>query len=41
MGLGVTEYDPEGKAAAEIKELWNWIVRKMEKVSHESQANVA
>ena len=25
MGLGVTEYDPEGKAAAEIKELWSWI----------------
>jgi chromosome partitioning protein len=41
MGLGVTEYDPEGKAAAEIKELWSWITRKMEKVSHESEANVA
>jgi chromosome partitioning protein len=41
MGLGVTEYDPEGKAAAEIKELWSWITRKMEKVIHESEANVA
>jgi chromosome partitioning protein len=41
MGLGVTEYEPDGKAAAEIKELWSWIVRKMEKVVHESQANVA
>jgi len=41
MGLGVTEYEPDGKAAAEIKELWSWIVRKMEKVIHESQANVS
>jgi chromosome partitioning protein len=41
MGLGVTEYEPDGKAAAEIKELWSWIVRKTEKVIHESQANVA
>jgi chromosome partitioning protein len=41
MGLGVTEYEPYGKAAAEIKELWSWIVRKMEKVINESQANVA
>src|SRR6266851_5322572 len=41
LGLGVTEYEPEGKAAAEIKELWSWITRKMEKVIHESEANVA
>jgi chromosome partitioning protein len=41
LGLGVTEYEPEGKAAAEIKELWNWITRKMEKVIHESEAHVA
>jgi chromosome partitioning protein len=41
MGLGVTEYEPDGKAAADIKELWSWIVRKMEKVIHESQANIA
>jgi chromosome partitioning protein len=41
MGLGVTEYEPDGKAATEIKELWSWIVRKMEKVIHESQADVA
>jgi chromosome partitioning protein len=24
-GLGVTEYDPDGKAAAEIRGLWRWI----------------
>lgn len=41
MGLGVTEYEPEGKAALEIKELWNWVTRKLEKVIHESEADVA
>lgn len=40
MGLGVTEYDPEGKAAAEMRELWDWIIRKMDKVGH-AEANVA
>ena len=34
MGLGVTEYEPEGKAAEEIRALWKWIVKKTEKVSH-------
>jgi chromosome partitioning protein len=34
-GLGVSEFEPEGKAAAEIAQLWAWITRKMEKVSHE------
>jgi chromosome partitioning protein len=28
-GLGVTEYAPDGKAAAEIRGLWNWIKRKI------------
>jgi len=32
-GLGVTEYEPEGKAAHEIRELWDWIKKKLEKVS--------
>ena len=41
LGLGVTEYEPDGKAAVEIRELWSWITRKMEKVIHESEANVA
>jgi chromosome partitioning protein len=40
-GLGVAEFDPNGKAAAEIAQLWNWIVRKMEKVAHEQKADVA
>ena len=40
-GLGVSEFEPEGKAAAEIMQLWNWIIRKMEKVAYEQKADVA
>ena len=40
-GLGVMEFDPEGKAAAEIAQLWAWIERKMEKVVHEQETDVA
>src|SRR5271169_4091622 len=38
-GLGVNEYEPDGKAAEEITALWKWVVRKLEKVSHETKAN--
>ena len=31
-GLGVTEFDPSGKAAAEIGQLWTWIAGRIEKV---------
>jgi chromosome partitioning protein len=31
-GLGVTEFEPDGKAAHEIRELWKWISRKLEKL---------
>jgi chromosome partitioning protein len=40
-GLGITEYEPEGKGAEEIKELWAWLERRLEKVAHEQKANVA
>ena len=40
-GLGVVEFDPEGKAAAEIAQLWNWIVKKMEKMAYEQKTDVA
>ena len=32
-GIGVTEFEPEGKAGHEIRELWKWISRKLEKVN--------
>ena len=28
-GLGVTEYDPKGKAADEVRALWSWIKKEM------------
>ncbi len=28
IGLGVVEYEPHGKSADEIKNLWNWIQKK-------------
>ncbi len=40
-GLGVTEYEPEGKAALEIRGLWDWIARRLEKIADESQAHIA
>jgi chromosome partitioning protein len=30
-GLGVTEYEPAGKAAEEMRALWTWILHRMEK----------
>jgi chromosome partitioning protein len=36
-GLGVLEFDPEGKAAAEIAELWHWMTKKMEKMTYEQK----
>lgn len=35
LGQGVTEYDPEGKAAAEVVELWDWCRKKIGKTAHE------
>lgn len=34
-GLAVIEFEPEGKAAEEINDLWKWINSKLEKVNHE------
>jgi chromosome partitioning protein len=34
VGLGVTEYEPEGKAAGEIRELWGWLSKKVRKVKN-------
>ena len=35
MGLAVTEFEPDGKAAAEIRKLWQWIAKKLEKSTDE------
>jgi chromosome partitioning protein len=40
-GLGVTEFEPDGKAAREIRDLWKWISRKLEKVNERKKTNVA
>jgi chromosome partitioning protein len=40
-GLGVMEFDPEGKAAAEITQLWAWMTRKMEKMAYDQKTDVA
>lgn len=40
-GLGVTEHEPEGKAAEEIRALWKWLGKKLEKVSYERKTHVA
>ena len=29
LGLGVTERDPKGKAAEEIRQLWAWVVKQL------------
>jgi chromosome partitioning protein len=38
FGLGVTELDPEGNAAAEIRQLWAWIGRRLENKHAEASA---
>lgn len=40
-GLGVMEFEPQGKAALEVKELWNWIEKKMEKIAYDQETHVA
>jgi chromosome partitioning protein len=36
-GLGVLEFDPEGKASGEIDQLWRWMTKKMEKMTYEQE----
>ena len=40
-GLGVLEYEPDGKAAAEIRQLWAWMEKKMEKVVYDKETHIA
>lgn len=39
-GLGVTEYDPNGKAAQETLALWNWVKTQLKGEEHVPQAAV-
>jgi len=34
MGLGVIEFEPEGRASAEMNECWKWIANKIKKVGY-------
>lgn len=36
-GLGVTEYEPEGKAAGEVRELWDWVSKKIRKATNNGE----
>jgi chromosome partitioning protein len=40
VGLGITEFDPEGKGAEEIRALWGWLTRRLEKLDHEPEAHL-
>lgn len=40
-GLAITEFEPEGKGAEEIRSLWNWVESRLEKVRNEQEAYVA
>jgi chromosome partitioning protein len=40
-GLGVTEFEPDGKAAQDIRDLWKWISRKLEKINERKEEDVA
>jgi chromosome partitioning protein len=38
-GRAVTEFEPEGKAAEEIKATWKWIQKQLERKSHDKEGN--
>jgi chromosome partitioning protein len=38
-GLGVTEFAREGKASAEIRELWRWVLQKLVEESFDHEQN--
>jgi len=42
-GLAIGEFEPQGKGAQEIAQLWRWIEKKMEKLVNEptQQKNIA
>lgn len=40
-GLGVVEFEPDSKAATEIRDIWAWLERRLEKLQDDPQANLA
>ena len=34
MGLGVGEFEPDGRAAADVSDCWRWIIGRIEKVNY-------
>ncbi|MDF1586181.1 ParA family protein [Marinimicrococcus flavescens] len=40
-GLGIVEFEPDGKGAEEIRALWAWLESRLEKIGHEPQAHLA
>jgi chromosome partitioning protein len=40
-GLAVTEYEPEGKAADEIRRFWTWLLIKINKLTDAQETHVA
>jgi chromosome partitioning protein len=40
-GLGITEFEPEGKAADEIRRFWAWLLNKINKLADGQETNVA
>jgi chromosome partitioning protein len=41
FGIGVTEHDPSGKAAEEVRKLWSWAKNRMKDTSHGQTARIA
>ena len=41
QGLTVIEFEPKGKAAEEVRALWQWIEKKLEKLTDEQETHVA
>lgn len=38
LGLGVTEFEPEGKAAEEMREFWKWLGKTVRRMSNATKA---
>ncbi len=41
LGLGVTELNPKGQAAAEVRKLWSWIERRSQNARTDKHVQAA